>query len=947
MTNVSCTMNRRLAWHGFVPLGRWLVRPRPVASDQPLLGVTVEWARCGAKLAGYVHVRCLPLRPVLPSDQQPTSDTADAVVFVAPAGRRGRLRGPASVPTTMVLPADGLEAAADAAGLSCCCSDWRTLFNMSRLAFSGASVAVELDGSSPSDGSVGCGSLGGVRLWPAELVYRLDRVPPAPDAAWRSLASASQLLSSSSGLGAVRAWRVGNPLLQPPPALPAAAPAAAAATPSSSAAAAASSSTAAASADTTASAVVLTTSAVDQQELVASPAGLGQQQLIASGQDHDDVHRAKRARLDPVAAAFRSAPLIDEAVGMAGHAHGASAANDDDGPSWTPDLHLDFSLNEWLQFDDEDTKRGALSGPLHDSPSMLTCDALRTAGDLTPAADNRMSDLLSEERSMAWYPLAASYRPRSMSAPAVDSAAGPFSYRYTPSVIPSPSSAELPVRVEYSVELASLLLASSRQLSAPAAPDADHALLGSAAEPGGLAGLAGLTGAWAVSGTAGDGSLESVAQPSSSSVCETRCRLEHVSAQAASLSLLASWAVDPVDPDDDREEAFWAAAGAGRAGEPAAAQRTATADQSATVLDVLQQWARVGDSGSTSQQQFQTFGRCWSSWSAAAPLADLVASWDVWSTGEFGCEPLLPPPPDAAWSLMHLVPQWLALGSESTAADVAPAAASPQSAAAPVVPEAAAVRALPMSLESFLALSAAGTEEGELSSSSSLSAATSSMRMLAVEEVPRVAVGYDDSWATVDPTAAVRLWEKSRLLPFAARKDVTYYAVGPASVGLIPDVGLFFSSLSAVYEACCLGQHQPGAAANPGLPAGFVPVDLFDDSNSGVDTDDAVANYMLAAHRLGKSLGAQGASFNGCGVVVVYLLDAFAATLPGPTGGCSLAVLQCASIADAAAATLRLGSVASGFGVHGVFADSTHWHGKRCSVRAAHGASSCCCSQHD
>jgi hypothetical protein len=52
-------------------------------------------------------------------------------------------------------------------------------------------------------------------------------------------------------------------------------------------------------------------------------------------------------------------------------------------------------------------------------------------------------------------------------------------------------------------------------------------------------------------------------------------------------------------------------------------------------------------------------------------------------------------------------------------------------------------------------------------------------------------------------------WEKLGLEPYSKKKQVKYLVVYPDNQDIEISVGLFFKNLSAVYDACHLGRHNP------------------------------------------------------------------------------------------------------------------------------------------
>jgi hypothetical protein len=135
-------------------------------------------------------------------------------------------------------------------------------------------------------------------------------------------------------------------------------------------------------------------------------------------------------------------------------------------------------------------------------------------------------------------------------------------------------------------------------------------------------------------------------------------------------------------------------------------------------------------------------------------------------------------------------------------------------------------------------------------------------------------------------------WEKLRLEPYSTKKSVVYFALCPESDGLESMAINFFKDLSAVYEVCLLGTHQPGIAGD--CKRGIVPVQLlgkerrmaYSANNSlhkltdicidKLDNEDAaehrLRSYRHAAQRLGAAIGNLGLE----GVYyVIYMINPF------------------------------------------------------------------------
>jgi len=69
-----------------------------------------------------------------------------------------------------------------------------------------------------------------------------------------------------------------------------------------------------------------------------------------------------------------------------------------------------------------------------------------------------------------------------------------------------------------------------------------------------------------------------------------------------------------------------------------------------------------------------------------------------------------------------------------------------------------------------------------------------------------VLAGFQDDWIEMDP-AALKLWERHALTPYANAKNVAYCALVPGA--LRAEAGLFLRDLSALYDLCNFGTHKP------------------------------------------------------------------------------------------------------------------------------------------
>jgi hypothetical protein len=70
-------------------------------------------------------------------------------------------------------------------------------------------------------------------------------------------------------------------------------------------------------------------------------------------------------------------------------------------------------------------------------------------------------------------------------------------------------------------------------------------------------------------------------------------------------------------------------------------------------------------------------------------------------------------------------------------------------------------------------------------------------------------VGRNDEFIEGSPKM-IDFWDKLRLEPYSAKKNISYFVVCPKNEELESAVHVFFKGLSTVYETCRLGAHHPG-----------------------------------------------------------------------------------------------------------------------------------------
>ncbi|XP_045490873.1 mediator of RNA polymerase II transcription subunit 13 [Colias croceus] len=98
------------------------------------------------------------------------------------------------------------------------------------------------------------------------------------------------------------------------------------------------------------------------------------------------------------------------------------------------------------------------------------------------------------------------------------------------------------------------------------------------------------------------------------------------------------------------------------------------------------------------------------------------------------------------------------------------------------------------------------------------------------QPVPPLLVGYDRDWLSLSPYA-LRHWERLALEPYSYSRDVAYVVLAADGEALSEPLRAFFRELSAAYEACRLGRHQPiSRIARDGIVR-TAPADVDRDTN--------------------------------------------------------------------------------------------------------------------
>ncbi|KAI9252879.1 mediator complex subunit 13 C-terminal-domain-containing protein [Phascolomyces articulosus] len=117
---------------------------------------------------------------------------------------------------------------------------------------------------------------------------------------------------------------------------------------------------------------------------------------------------------------------------------------------------------------------------------------------------------------------------------------------------------------------------------------------------------------------------------------------------------------------------------------------------------------------------------------------------------------------------------------------------------------------------------------------------------------PDIVVGRQDEFLEGSPKL-VTFWEKLRLEPYSARKNIRYFVVFPSNEQLEPTCTQFFKGLSTLYETCHLGVHQPGRVGS--YRRGLVPVPLLPESMNESWMDRQLRSYSAECQNLGSALG--------------------------------------------------------------------------------------------
>ncbi|XP_046965112.1 mediator of RNA polymerase II transcription subunit 13 isoform X1 [Vanessa cardui] len=164
------------------------------------------------------------------------------------------------------------------------------------------------------------------------------------------------------------------------------------------------------------------------------------------------------------------------------------------------------------------------------------------------------------------------------------------------------------------------------------------------------------------------------------------------------------------------------------------------------------------------------------------------------------------------------------------------------------------------------------------------------------QPVPPLLVGHDRDWISLSPYA-LRHWERLSLEPYSYARDVAYVVLAADGDYLSEPIKTFFRELSAAYESCRLGRHQPIARiARDGIVK-TAPSDGERDSNyeewTGELPPGRLGEYMKAyAETLRSNLVPQLAALNVDRTLFETnnsgsMRPPTAPEMPGTPGGCS------------------------------------------------------------
>ncbi|TSL28182.1 Mediator of RNA polymerase II transcription subunit 13-like [Bagarius yarrelli] len=114
--------------------------------------------------------------------------------------------------------------------------------------------------------------------------------------------------------------------------------------------------------------------------------------------------------------------------------------------------------------------------------------------------------------------------------------------------------------------------------------------------------------------------------------------------------------------------------------------------------------------------------------------------------------------------------------------------------------------------------------------------------------IPTLLLGYDRDFLALSPLA-LPFWEKLLLEPYGGQRDVAFLVLCPENDILLAGARTFFQELSAVYEACRLGKHQPLARMSRD---GIVPVGTMEPAKleeNGGEVDEWMTGSWAGQYR--------------------------------------------------------------------------------------------------
>ncbi|KAI9305769.1 mediator complex subunit 13 C-terminal-domain-containing protein [Cunninghamella echinulata] len=117
---------------------------------------------------------------------------------------------------------------------------------------------------------------------------------------------------------------------------------------------------------------------------------------------------------------------------------------------------------------------------------------------------------------------------------------------------------------------------------------------------------------------------------------------------------------------------------------------------------------------------------------------------------------------------------------------------------------------------------------------------------------PDIVVSRHDEFIEGSPKM-VDFWDKLRLEPYSAKKNISYFVICPNNDELESIAQGFFKGLSTVYETCCLGAHHPGNIGP--YRRGIVPVPLLPEESGKSKHEQRMKSYMTVCENLGNTLG--------------------------------------------------------------------------------------------